>query len=128
MVDLQLLEDEGLRLGVQGRWGGPQPAGVYGCLGELPWGERDCVSHGSPSEVRNRLPAQPTALQVADSAQEGRLDQAGNSQETMGSRIKVRKQLQATEVAYWHRSKVSPTWSSKQTRGWGSEVTGQLCR
>lgn len=35
MVDLQLLEDEGLCVGVQGARGGPKPAGIYGCRGKL---------------------------------------------------------------------------------------------
>lgn len=34
MVDLQLLEDERLQLGVQGSWGGPEPSGVNGRRGE----------------------------------------------------------------------------------------------
>ena len=62
MVDLQLLEDEGLRLGVQGGWGGPKPAGICGCWGELPWmggGKRSPWSPWSPgpaSETNNCLP------------------------------------------------------------------------
>ena len=59
MVDLQLLEDEGLHLGVQGGWGGPKPAGICGRWGELPWMRGGKWGPWSPvpaSETNNCLP------------------------------------------------------------------------
>ena len=60
MVDLQLLEDERLRLRVQGGRGGPKPAGICGRQGELPWmggGKQDPWSRDPASETSNCLPA-----------------------------------------------------------------------
>lgn len=56
MVNLQLLEDERLCLGIQRGWCGPQPAGIYGCWGELPWVGRG----GKTSRVHGVVVPQPS--------------------------------------------------------------------
>ena len=55
----------------------------------------------------------------------GALDQAANSGEIMGSRVKVRRELQATKVAYSHQVKGQHFVGAQC--GQRSEVTGEFC-